>query len=255
MCPLEQLAPTKTDGSFKSQVKIPSRTLDDGKQIPMIPDDSGIEIRLPGTDILKMGGMSSQKTRHFLNNLCSIEDWPINYLEIGVWRGSTFISSGFMNSNNINQMVAIDNFTQFNENSEVKEAFLDNSHRWLKHKFELHDEDCFKIEKSKLRAPFNVYFYDGPHSYEDTKMSLTHYDDVLDNIFILVVDDWQEKPIQDGLKDAIKELNYKVHYEISLHGKGGNISKEKIDSVPYYEQWRDEFWQGQYVDILEKQNQ
>ena len=46
-----------------------------------------------------------------------------------------------------------------------------------------------------------------------------------------------------------------MHYEISLHGKGGNNSKEKIDSVPYYEHWRDEYWQGQYVAILEKQNQ
>ena len=40
--------------------------------------------------------------------------------------------------------------------------------------------------------------------------------------------------------------------ENGLHGKGGNNSKQKVKDVPYYEHWRDEWWQGQYVAILEK---
>ena len=45
--------------------------------------------------ILNLEGMSSDKVRHFLNNICSLEHG--NYLEIGVWKGSTFISALYKN--------------------------------------------------------------------------------------------------------------------------------------------------------------
>ena len=115
----------------------------------------------------------------------------------------------------------------------------------------------YKNFKNTLWCIYNlfldhVYFYDGPHSEEDTYKSLSVYDEVLNDIFIYIVDDWQEEDIQKGAKRAINELGYVVHYEVSLHGKGGNKSKQKVKDVPYYEHWRDEWWQGQYVAILEK---
>jgi len=244
---LNMLSPTRSDGSFDAEILIP-------KELP-----KEIEVRAPGTEVLKLAGMSSQKTRHFLNNLCSIKDWPINYLEIGVWAGSTFLASGFMNDNSINKMVAIDNFSQFNE-EDIKTLFLSNVLKNLGlpefdvSKVKLFEENCFELDVSTLGGPFNVYFYDGPHSLKDTEMSLTYYDSILDDVFIYIVDDWQEDEIQEGAKKAIKKLGYKIHYEISLHGKGGSNSKQKVDSVPYYEHWRDEYWQGQYVAILEKSN-
>ena len=44
-------------------------------------------------DVLQIDGMSSAKVRHFLNNLCSKPN--THYLEIGVWKGSTFLASLF----------------------------------------------------------------------------------------------------------------------------------------------------------------
>jgi len=250
---IDQKTPTRTDGTFDYNITIPSNLqLKEGKY----------KIKTQGVEILTMGGMSSQKTRHFLNNLCSISGWPINYLEIGVWAGSTFVSSGYMNEENIENMIAIDNFTQFNIDNSIKDLFIYNVTRHLNpkqdnHERVLYEKDCFdpellKVLKNAKGNGYNVYFYDGPHTDEDTYKSLSVYDEVLNDIFIYIVDDWQEEDIQKGAKRAITDLGYVVHYDISLHGKGGNDSKQRVKDVPYYEHWRDEWWQGQYVAILEK---
>ena len=42
-------------------------------------------------EILEMKGMSGIKTRHFYNNICSMQD--SRYLEIGTWKGSSFCSA------------------------------------------------------------------------------------------------------------------------------------------------------------------
>ena len=243
---LHQLTPTRSDGTFNAELRIPQPKEGYGNY----------QINCQGAGVLQMGGMSSQKTRHFLNNLCSIEDWPIRYIEIGVWGGSTFISSGFMNDNNFKEMVAIDNFCQFNKQGDIKQRFMTNVAQYLKpndiqYEIMLYEKNCFDDELlESLEGPYNIYFYDGPHTVEETYKSLSFYDKVLDDIFIYIVDDYQEKIVQDGAQQAIKDLGYKIHYEISLHGKGG--SDGKTSTVPYYEHWRDEWWQGQYVAILEK---
>lgn len=45
--------------------------------------------------------MSSPKVRHLLNNLCSLPS--TSYLEIGTWKGSTWISALFQNQKSVIQ--------------------------------------------------------------------------------------------------------------------------------------------------------
>ena len=77
------------------------------------------------TNILNIDGMSGKKTRMFYNNLLDF-DTNINYLEIGVWKGSTFISAMF-NNKNINGY-ALDSFGDF---SVGKSTFLNNVSNYL----------------------------------------------------------------------------------------------------------------------------
>src|SRR4051812_41711122 len=58
--------------------------------------------------VLGIQGMSSPKVRHFLNNLCTMND--SHYLEIGCWKGSTFVSSLFNNEKTVLSAIAIDNW-------------------------------------------------------------------------------------------------------------------------------------------------
>ena len=60
--------------------------------------------KLPN-DILDIDGFSGNKTRHLYNNICNIPD--INYLEIGTYMGSTFISAMYQNSI---RGIAVDNW-------------------------------------------------------------------------------------------------------------------------------------------------
>ena len=59
-------------------------------------------------EILHMDGKSGKKTRHFYNNICSMND--SRYLEIGTWKGSSICSA--MCNNNMT-CVAIDNWSEF----------------------------------------------------------------------------------------------------------------------------------------------
>jgi hypothetical protein len=72
-------------------------------------------------EILSMDGMSGNKTRHLYNNICSLNN--ANYLEIGTWKGSSFISAFY--NNEINPIV-IDNWAEFNG---PKDEFISNVNR------------------------------------------------------------------------------------------------------------------------------
>jgi hypothetical protein len=69
-----------------------------------------------------MDGMSGNKTRHLYNNICSLNG--ANYLEIGTWKGSSFISTFY--ENHINSIV-IDNWDEFNG---PKDEFISNVNKF-----------------------------------------------------------------------------------------------------------------------------
>jgi hypothetical protein len=72
--------------------------------------------------ILTMQGMSGKKTRHFYNNICSMED--ARYLEIGTWKGSSICSAM---CNNKMTCLAIDNWSEFGG---PKNEFLENFNKF-----------------------------------------------------------------------------------------------------------------------------
>ena len=116
-------------------------------------------------NILQIDGMSSARIRHFLNNMLELPD--INYLEIGAARGSTLVSALF--NNNPNSAYSIDfhyNDPDFTNNT----AGLN---------FVRLEEDCFKIDLSKIKHPINMYLFDGGHTYEDHYKAIEYYYPVL----------------------------------------------------------------------------
>lgn len=165
-----------------------------------------------------LNGMSVRENRILLNELVKSGD---KYLEIGVHRGSTFVSAMF---NNDAKAVAIDNFSQFGQ---VKEEFLLNcSLSGLNEKMTFVEADCFNLsdEQKELVRGTNVYFYDGDHRHEDQEMALTYYLDYLADPFIFIVDDWNHQPAVSGTESGIRLTNLKVHKEWVLNqantGKG-----------------------------------
>ncbi len=186
-------------------------------------------------DVYHISGMSSRKVRDLLNNLCSMPN--THYLEIGCWQGSTWISALTNNENTIESAVAIDNWSEFGG---PEKEFMANCEKYLKSEsYKFFNKDCFKINPKKaICSPINIYFYDGNHSEESQMKALTYYDTVLDDAFILLVDDWNWQEVKDGTYNAIKILNYDVIYQRELPSNGnGDIHN---------------WWNGLYIAVIKK---
>lgn len=185
--------------------------------------------------IVSLEGMSSPKIRHFLNNICSMPN--TNYLEIGVWKGSTFISSLYKNSGSINQAIAIDNWSEF---SGPKSEFYQNCLYFLDPKsFNFYSVDSFNNNVLKnLKAPINIYFYDGNHDLYAHELAFTYYDEFLDDVFIAIVDDWNWDQVKRGTKNAFQFLKYEILYESERFSTGNG---DRIN-----------WWNGFYIAVVRK---
>lgn len=187
--------------------------------------------------ILNMEGASGIKTRHFYNNLCSMED--SRYLEIGTWKGSSVCSA--MCNNNAS-IVCIDNFSQFGS---PKSEFLINFNQFIGNNNALFIEnDCYNVDISSL-PKFNIYMFDGDHSYSSQFNALTHYYHAMDDIFIYIVDDWNWSDVRNGTNDAIKHLNLDILYkkEIRLTFDNSHTPSDIAQSS---------WWNGIFISVLKK---
>ena len=156
-------------------------------------------------EIINMDGMSGKKTRHFYNNLLNTDD--ARYLEIGTWKGSSVCSAMYKNKAKV---VCIDNWSLYGG---PKTEFLENFEKFKgDNDASFIEDDCFKVDVSAL-PKFNIYMYDGDHSYDSQYKALSHYYPCLDETFIFIVDDWNWWMVRDGTFDAIQKLNLKVLYE------------------------------------------
>jgi len=183
-------------------------------------------------EILSLEGMSSIPNRHLLNNLA---DMPgLNYLEIGVYTGSTFIATLF--GNKFNSAYAIDNWCQFNGNPNT---FKRNCEQFGVNDYVLLEGDSFNPGPiAGIKDKINMYFYDGDHELESSRMSLTYYYPVMADEFIFVVDDFDWWTTEDGVKLGIEEVGLDVLYEKHLRSNSTNDN--------------DTWWNGIYVSILKK---
>lgn len=164
---------------------------------------------------LAIGGYTSPKIRHLLNNLGEIFQTrsiiPIyKYLEIGVHRGSTFVSALF--DNNL-PGVAIDNWSEFNEDGTVKAEFLKNI-KPFGEAVQFIEADCFTTSLPKNE--YDMYLYDGGHGYEEQKMGITYFLPSMKDEFILCVDDYNWEQVEKGTQDGISECGLTKLFEIKL---------------------------------------
>lgn len=196
--------------------------------------DNAIDSKSKLTDnVLQIYGMSSNRNRHLLNNLVNIKG--VNYLEIGVYWGSTFVSALY--GNKYNHAYAIDNWSQFDG---APDMFKKNCTDFELQNYTLFEEDCFGVNIKKIKHKIGVYLYDGEHTEEASAQALTYYYDVFADEFILIVDDFDWYTVEDGTKRGIKECNLSVVHEEHL----------KAEFTNDWQTW----WNGLYVAVLRKNN-
>ena len=189
--------------------------------------------------VLDLDGMSSNRTRHFFNNI--IKD-DTRYLEIGTWKGSTLISALF--ENNPEFHIAIDNFSEF---TGPRLDFHKNCRQLLgyENRANFLDAGCFDIDPKDFGiSSINTYFYDGKHDYEDQYKAITHYYDVLAKEFILIVDDYNWPQVQAGTLDALREKQVEIKYMKHLPA---NTTTIQSANGPMTFGDKDLWWNGLFV--------
>jgi len=193
-------------------------------------------------EVLDIKGLTSSKVKHFLNNICSIDD--CRYFEIGVYEGSTFCSAIY--KNNLNAM-AIDNWSEqgiapvredidWKVSDDPKSNFMKNAKKFrTNNKVRAYDKNCYDFNLGNFDYKVNVFFYDGSHDLFLQYNSLMYYNEIFDDTFILIVDDWNWQ--RNGIRQAIKDLKFNIVYEKEVF-----TSEEDLN----------DFWNGLGIFLLEK---
>jgi hypothetical protein len=185
-------------------------------------------------DVLNVEGMSSPRIRHLLNNLGSWRN--TSYLEVGLWKGSTFVSTLFANDKSVTQAIGIENWGEFN-GLHARPAFKANVAKLLaKRSFTVLEQDCFTVDKAKFAKKVSLYLYDGDHSMEAHKKGMTYFADVLASPAVILVDDWNRCQERQGTYDGFTEERLSVIYEDYLPKVQG-------------------FWEGFYAAVVRKSSE
>lgn len=168
-------------------------------------------------NVLSIEGFSASNNKHLLNNLCSRPGTV--YFEVGTWKGSTFISALYENQRSLTDAIAVDDWSQFGGGFE---AFAVNV---LTHistvPFHFFSQNCFQLDKSTVfKHPVNIFYYDGGHLEEDHEAAFTYFDDIFDDVFIAIVDDWNWEAVRQGTRRAFAKLGYEILFQNTFFTDG-----------------------------------
>ena len=173
-------------------------------------------------------GWACPKTRHLLNNLCSYEDTV--YFEAGLAAGSSYISALYKNYH-VNSY-ACDLFLETKCGPNGMHKFLDNVSKFRDHlppkeNQVLFPGDCWKMPNKDIftKKP-NVYYYDAGHSKEDHAKAITHFLPILDDYFIMIIDDWNDDRVMAGTHRGLEIMHKK--------GWGNVVTYRDLHGFPHH---------------------
>jgi hypothetical protein len=183
--------------------------------------------------ILEMEGMSSKKIRHLLSN---IGGGIFSYIEVGVWKGSTFLSTLYGHKGI--EAVAIDNWSQFNGPKDTFFANLWENRTNLPQSPLILSKD---LKDAKLRENhYECILYDGDHSEQAQYDGVMHLKQFAANTFIYIVDDFDWANVRHGTNRGIQDAGLQVLFWEELHSNGINDAET--------------YWNGMLVSVLRKPN-
>ena len=183
--------------------------------------------------VATMRGMSGRKYRYLINNLVEAMKDP-RYLEVGSWAGSTACSAIFGNRLTA---VCIDNWAEFGG---PKEAFLANVEAVKSEAvaFTFIESDFRKVDFSGI-GKFNLYLFDGPHEEKDQYDGVVGAQPALDDIYTLIVDDWNWPAVRAGTLRALADTGTSVTCSVE-------IRTTQTDTHPKVEAFEKSEWHNGY---------
>jgi predicted O-methyltransferase YrrM len=171
--------------------------------------------------------------------ICSIKN--VSYLEIGTWQGSSSISALYGNTVNA---TFIDNWSEFNgdKNTLIQslEKYKGNS------TYTLIESDCWNVDVASL-PQYDVYLYDGAHTYDDHYKAIVKYWPCLKNKAIIMVDDWNwTDSVKAGTMDAFRDIGATILFSEEI-----TLRPDETEYMPYHK-GRHTWWNGIGIFVISK---
>jgi hypothetical protein len=183
-------------------------------------------------------GYSGSYTREFYNAICSIKD--CSYLEIGTWYGSSSISALYGNTV---MATFIDNWSEFNGNKDILisalEKYKGNS------TYTLIESNSWNVDVATL-PKYDVYLYDGAHTYEDHYKAIVKYYECLKDTAIILIDDWNWTIVKEGTLDAFRDIGATILFSEEI-----TLPPEEIDYMPNHI-GKNTWWNGIGIFVISK---
>ena len=196
-------------------------------------------------DVMNIHGITSNKIRCFLNNICSIGG---TYLEIGVFRGATFCSAIYQNDI---YAIGLDNFASPNLmpmgvsqklasylkqriTISPQEDFLSNVKQFGNpEQIDVYKTDYTTFDYTQL-PKLDIVFYDGDTRFHDQYITLKKIIPQFSNQTILIMDDWNWN--SGALEKVFEEENLFVTHRRDLYTSGEDM---------------EDFWNGLGIFLIE----
>jgi predicted O-methyltransferase YrrM len=205
-------------------------------------DNSGTQTSNFNEQDFDISGLSSHRVRHLLNSICSNQG--IKYLEVGAYLGSTFCAAI---QNNTLEAYAVDNWKITDiqpaennvkiEQSSYEEFKLNVKKYKGNSKIRVINADVKNLVPKDFHSKVNFVFYDGDHNYQEQLEALEVIKDLVEDTFIVILDDANF----EGVVESADEFIYKNHYKILFERKF-------LNSIEDDKMW----WNGLYILILQK---
>jgi Methyltransferase domain len=200
-------------------------------------------------DVLAMSGMSGTMTRHLYNNLAWLKlpanqgaPRPLNYLEIGTWKGSSLVAAVYGNPHV--HAVCIDNWSEFGSPRQDYDA---NIQKFLPEAdLTTIEDDCFKAGVVG-DTMFDIYLYDAGHTFDDHRRAITHFASNLADVSIVVIDDWNKSYIRAGTIQGLLECD-----KILTVRESFEVRHTYDDTHTPLDQAKAQYWNGIIVMVIER---
>ena len=205
-------------------------------------------------EIKFMSGMSGKKYRYLINHLVYLIENP-RYLEIGSWAGSTVCSALYGNKV---KAVCIDNWLKFDteeylkkvyNTKDQKKEFEENIKKVLKSSenidFKFIESDFRKVNYKEL-GNFNIYCYDALHDEKSQYEGISIVQPALDDVFIIIIDDWNWQEVRKGTLNALGDLKISIISKIEVKTTQDNTMPKLF--LGQYSDWHN----GYFIAVCKK---
>lgn len=196
-------------------------------------------------------GASGRKFRTLVNALNGMISGKASYLELGILKGKTILTSCIQNPNT--RHIGLDNFSQFDPDginlNLIKSAIAKFGVKNLE--LVLDDFEAYLISRAKIQSKdVGVYFYDAIHDYRSQLFALMQAHNVLCDGGVILVDDVNYGHVRYASYDFISAFpEFKLVFESYTRVHPNEMTPEQLYDA------REGWWNGVHVIAHDPHNQ